>query len=81
MTKKERNDIIKYAESLTDKELEEKTIDALYDCLGTKTEAMYDLGYCMEDIKEQEESEKFLNDRYDILEYVCGTRWIDIFRK
>ena len=79
MTKKERNEIIKYAESLSDKELEEETIDALFDSLGSKAEEMYERGYPMEDIKEREEYEKFLNNRYDILSSVCGSRGIDIF--
>lgn len=79
MTKKERNEIIKYAESLPDKELEEETIDALFDSLGSVAEEMYERGYPMEDIKEREEYEKFLNNRYDILSSVCDSRGINIF--
>ena len=53
MAKRERNEIIKQAESLTYKELEEETIDALYDCLGSQTKEMYEKDYFIEDQRKE----------------------------
>ena len=58
MTKKERNEIIKFAEKLTDDELEKEYYDAVYRSLGSQTEHMYELGYDISDIVEREKYEK-----------------------
>ena len=53
MTKKKRNEIIKFAEKLTDEELEKEYYDAIYDSLGSQCEDMYELGYDIADIVER----------------------------
>ena len=44
MTRKKRNEIIRFAEKLTDEELEKEYYDAIDDCLGSLAEEMYELG-------------------------------------
>lgn len=44
MTRKERNEIIKFAEKLTDEELEKEYYNAVYSSLGSQCEDMYELG-------------------------------------
>lgn len=60
MKLRERNSIIRWANTLSDKELKDKYYVSVYDSLGSKTNEMYELGYDMRDIKEQEEYEKYL---------------------
>lgn len=79
MTKKERNDIIKFAEKLTDSELEKEYYDASYDSLGSQCEVMYELGYDIVDIVEREKYEKYLRQRADLLEYLCKQRGIKLW--
>ncbi len=66
MKLKDRNNLIKYAKNLSNEELENEYYDAIFDSLGSIAEKMYDLGYDMRDIKEQEEHEKYCHDRADI---------------
>lgn len=79
MTKKERNDIIKFAKKLTDEELEKEYYDASYDSLGSITDKMYDFGYDIYDIVEREKYEKYLCQRADLLEYLCEQRGIKLW--
>lgn len=79
MTKKERNEIIKWASALTDEQLEDEYYDAVYDCLGSQTEAMYELGYDMRDIEEREEYEDYLDQRSDLLGRLCEERGIKLW--
>lgn len=51
MKKSEENAIVKWAESLTDEELEKAYYDAIYDSLGSQTEEMYERGYDIRDIE------------------------------
>ena len=81
MTKKERNEIIKFAEKLTDEELEKEYYDAVYDSLGSLTDDMYELGYDIADIVEREKYEKYLGQRADLLEYLCEQRGIKLWVK
>lgn len=81
MTQKERSALVKWAKGLSDEKLEEAYYDAVYDSLGTQTEAMYELGYDMQDIKEQETFEKFLREKSDILENECLKRNIKLWEK
>lgn len=81
MTQKERNAFIKLAKGLSDAELENEYYDAVYDSLGSQTEAMYELGYDMSDIREQEAFEKFLREKSDILENECLLRGIKLWEK
>lgn len=79
MTRKERNAFVKWAKGLSDEELKDTYYDTVYDSLGTQTEAMYELGYDMQDIKEQEAFEKFLREKSDILENECLKRNIKLW--
>lgn len=81
MTQKERNAFIKWAKGLSDAELETEYYNAVYDSLGSQTEAMYELGYDMRDIQEREEFEKFLSIKTDILENECLLRGIKLWEK
>ena len=81
MTQKERNAFVKWAKGLSDAELENEYYDAVYDSLGSQTEAMYELGYDMSDIREQETFEKFLREKSDILENECLKRNIKLWEK
>lgn len=81
MTKTERSELLKWAKELSNEELEKAYYDAVYDCLGTQTEAMYELGYDMQDIKEREAFEKFLCEKSDILENECLKRNIKLWEK
>lgn len=81
MTRKERNALVKWAKGLSDAELEAEYYDAIYDCLGTQTETMYELGYDMQDIKERESYEKYLRDKADLLENECSKRNIKLWEK
>jgi Holliday junction resolvasome RuvABC DNA-binding subunit len=82
MTRKERNDFVKWTKGLSDAELKDTYYDTVY-CysLGSQTEAMYELGYDMQDIKEQEAFEKFLHEKSDILENECLKRNIKLWEK
>ena len=79
MTKKEINDIIKFAEKLNDNELEKEYYDAVYESIGSQCEVMYNLGYDIVDIVEREKYEKYLGERADLLEYLCYKRDIKLW--
>lgn len=79
--KNERKELLKWAESLSNEELVNEYYDAVYDCLGSQTETMYELGYDICDIKEREEYEKYLRKKADILEDICLERNIKLWEK
>ena len=79
MTKKERNDIIKWANTLTNEELEKEYYDAVFDTLGSEAEEMYERGYEMVDIIEREKFEKWLGQKSDLLAKLCGERGIKLW--
>lgn len=81
MTKKQCNEIIKWASALTDEQLKGEYYDAVYDSLGTQTEAMYELGYDVQDIIEREEYEDYLDQRSDLLGRLCEERGIKLWEK
>lgn len=79
MTKKERNKIIKWAEQLTDEDLEKEYYDLFFESLGTQCEKMYDLGYDLFDILEREKYEKFISEKVSLLEALCLGRGIKLW--
>lgn len=81
MTKKERNEIIKWASTLTDEELKGEYYDAVYDTLGSQTEEMYERGYDIQDIIEREKFEKWLDQRCDLIEELCYKRGIKLWEE
>ena len=79
MTKPERNQIIKWANALTDDELEKEYYRAVYDTLGSQAEAMYEQGWDMQDVIERNEYEKWLDQKCDLLERLCCERGIELW--
>lgn len=79
MKRLEKNSLIKWANTLSDKELKDEYYEAVYDSLGSQTDEMYELGYDMRDIEEQEEYEKYLCEKADILENICVEREIGVW--
>ena len=81
MTKSERNKIIKWANTLTDEELEAQYYDAVFDSLGSETEEMYELGWDIRDIFEREKFEKWLCQKSDLLGRLCEERGIKLWEE
>lgn len=79
MTKSERNQIIKWANTLSDEQLKYEYYDSVYDCLGSETEEMYERGWDMQDILEREKYEKWLGEKSDLLEELCYGRGIKLW--
>lgn len=80
MTRRERIQLTKWAGELPDKDLEKMYYDAVYDCLGSETEEMYERGYEPIDIAEQEKCEKYLSEKADVLEELCERRGIELWK-
>ena len=81
MTRKQRNEIIKSTEKMTNKELEEEYFRAVDGCLGSQCEHMYELGYDIADIVEREKYEKYLGQIVDLLGVLCEQRGIKLWVK
>lgn len=79
MKRRERIQLTKWADELSDKDLEDAYYDAVYDCLGSKAEKMYERGYDPIDIEEQEKCEKYLSEKADMLERLCMERGIKLW--
>lgn len=79
MKRRERIQLIKWADELSDKDLEDAYYDAVYDCLGSETEEMYERGYDLIDIAEQEKCEKYLSEKANLLEELCERRGIKLW--
>lgn len=77
----EREKLLRWAESLSNEELENEFYNAVYDSLGSQCESMYELGYDIRDIKEQEEHEKYLGKKADVLGKICLERNIKLWEK
>ena len=81
MTKKKRNEIIKFANKLTDEELKKEYYNSIYGCLGSQCEYMYEMGYDIADIVEREKYEKYLCERAALLEEICDIREIKLWEE
>lgn len=81
MKKSERNVIIKWADSLSNEELEKEYYNAVFDSLGSDTEKMYELGYDIRDIQERERYERYLCQRSSLLEELCEKRGIKLWER
>ena len=79
MTKSEKNRIIKWANALTDKELEKEYYHVAFDTLGSQAEEMYERGWDRQDIIEREKYEKWLGQKADLLEQLCYERGIKLW--
>lgn len=79
MDRRERIQLTKLAGELPDKDLEDAYYDAVYGCLGSEAEEMYERGYDSVDIAEQERYEKYLGEKASILERLCMERGIKLW--
>ena len=79
MTKSEKNEIIKWANTLTDEELEKEYYRAVMDTLGSEAEEMYERGWDRQDIIEREKYEKWLGQKADLLEQLCYEHGIKLW--
>lgn len=81
MKQKDKNAIIKWANALTNEELEQEYYNNVLYCLGSDAEIMYERGYDMVDIREQEKLEKYQSEKTDILEQLCEERGIKLWEE
>lgn len=81
MTKKERNNIIKFAEKLTNEELENEYYNTVDSSLGSQCEDMYEIGFDIADIVERKKYENYLSQMSDLLEYLCEQRGVKLWEK
>lgn len=81
MTRTERTHFVKWANSLSDEELEKNYYESVLYCLGSEAEEMYERGYDMADILEQEKYERDLMVKADILECICMERGIKLWEE
>lgn len=79
MKASEKKAIEQWAARLSDAQLEQAYYDAAYDTLGSRAEEMYDRGYDMADIREQEALEKYQDEKADLLESLCIARGIRLW--
>ena len=79
MKKSERNQIIQWANTLTNEELEKEYYDAVFDTLGSEAEEMYERGWDMQYVLEREKFERWLGQKADILEKLCEERGIKLW--
>lgn len=67
--KRELSKLRKWTDTLTDEELKEEYYKSMFDCLGSICDEMYERGYTIEDIKEQE----------NMLSVICSERKIKLW--
>lgn len=79
MKKSEKNEIIKWANTLNDDELLHACWRAIYDCLGSQVDEMIEQDYDLVDIQERRKYEKYLAQKADILEIMCDERGIQVW--
>lgn len=79
MTKSEKNKIIKWANTLTDDELEKEYYRTVQDTLGSEAEEMYERGWDIQDVIEREKYEDWLDQKCDLLEQICYDRGIELW--
>lgn len=81
MNKRDKNAIIKWANSLSNEELEKEYYNNVFDCLGSDAELMYERGCDAVDIREQEKLEKYQQEKTDILGQLCEERGIKLWEQ
>ncbi len=79
MKKLEKLALLNWANQLSDQELEAEYYKAVFRCLGSEAEEMYDREYDPGDIREQEQYEKYRTEKADLLESVCAKRGIKLW--
>ena len=81
MTRKERNDIKKWTDTLSNKQLEKEYYNLVHCILGSQIEDMYELGYDMRDIIERKKYEKFMCQKCDFIGFICEQRGIKLWQE
>ena len=79
MTKTEKEKIIKQAKTLSNMELETQYYSLVDKSLGSQAEIMYDMEYDVSDIIEQQNYERFVREKVDLLEQLCVERGITLW--
>ena len=79
MDRREKMQLTKWAGELPNKDLEDAYYEAVYGCLGSEAEEMYERGYDFVDIAEQEKCKKYLCEKAAILESLCMERGIKLW--
>lgn len=79
MRKSEKNKILQEFAFKSDEQVEKEYYDSVYNSLGSQAEQMYDLGYDMRDILEEEKYEKYKIEYSNILEEICIKRNIKLW--
>lgn len=69
----------KWANKLSNDELEVEYYAAVFESLGSETEDMYERGYDMVDIRERDKYEQDLVKKANILEKICVQRGIKLW--
>lgn len=80
MTRKEKIKYLVWANSLTDEQLEDEYYKFVSCSLGSQVEEMYERGYDIRDIHEQEKMEHDYQIIAHILERVCYSRGIRLWQ-
>lgn len=81
MTKIEKKKIQDYVNTLTDEQLKNEYYNSVYDSLGSNAERMFELGYDIQDIMEEEKRKEYASQRADILENECCKRNIELWNE
>ena len=81
MKRSEKKSIIKWADSLSNEELEKEYYKSVDDSLGSLTEDMYELGYDIRDIQEREQHEKYLRQKSSLIGKLCEERGIKLWEE
>ena len=79
MKKSEKNEILKWAATKSDAQLEKEYYDGVFDSLGSQVDDMIELGYDVVDIQEREKYEKFLREKNDLIGWICEQRGIKLW--
>ena len=79
MTNTEKVQYRKWAEGLTDRQLERIYYESVFESLGSEAEKMYEAGWDMADVLEQEKYERDRGVMLGILEGLCAKRGIKLW--
>ena len=64
---------------MPDKELEKEYYNLAYGTASSQVDAMYEMGYDMQDIIEREKYEKFIMQKCDLIGSLCEKRGIKLW--
>jgi hypothetical protein len=81
MTRTDKSHFVKWAQSLSDEELEKEYYDSVFASLGSEAEEMYERGYDLRDVIDRERYEKDLIVKSNILGRMCEERGIKLWEE